>query len=209
MEWMLPLLTGLFGAGHCIGMCGGIVMAYSMGSASAGLLPHLLYNGGRITSYTLLGGLLGAIGPRADLGGVAHLIFGVVLLAYGLSTLGVTPLQRLTRLETPTWLISRLAPLLSQTTTARPLLLGLSSGLLPCALLIAMQIKAMASGSGMAGMATLALFGLGTTLPLLTLGLLTTYLTPTTRVRLMQVAGLLILVMAYQELEKSWYLLRY
>lgn len=209
MEWILPLLTGLFSAGHCIGMCGGIVMAYSMGSTSAGLLPHLLYNGGRITSYTLLGGLLGAVGPRADLGGVAHLIFGVVLLAYSLSTLGVTPLQRLTRLEPPTWFIARLAPLLSQTTTLRPLFLGVFSGLLPCALLIAMQIKAMASGSSIAGMTTLALFGLGTALPLLTLGLLTTYLTPTTRFRLLQVAGLLILMMAYQEFEKSWYLLRY
>ncbi len=209
LEWTLPFLTGLFSAGHCIGMCGGIVAAYSMGTATehGTLTPHLLYNGGRITSYSLLGGLFGAIGPQAEAGGLAHLLFGAVLLTYGLAALGVTRLQRLVHMEPPAWLFARLGPLIKNSSALRPLLLGLVSGLLPCALLMAMQIQAMASGSTLAGMLLLASFGLGTALPLFSLGLLTTRLTPTSRQRLMQMAGLLILVMAGLEFEKSWHLL--
>ncbi|MBF0460159.1 MAG: sulfite exporter TauE/SafE family protein [Magnetococcales bacterium] len=216
LEWTLPLLTGLLSAGHCIGMCGGIVTAYSMGSAATGtgtrILPHLLYNGGRLISYSVLGALFGGLGQQATTGihwgdihwdGVAHLLFGLILLAYGLSALGVHRLQRLTQLEPPAWLLTRLGKLVQNTATARPLLLGLGSGLLPCSLLIAMQVEAMASGSLLTGMTTLALFAIGTSLPLLSLGLLTTHLTPTSRYRLLQAAGLLILVMAGQEFWKS------
>lgn len=226
LDKLLPLLTGFFSAGHCIGMCGGIVAAYSMGSAvslaklkrppfhPSRLLPHLLYNGGRVTVYTLLGGLFGAFGklgneyaPHAEVTGGIHLFFGMVMLAYGLSALGVPSLQSLTRLGSFTWVMKQIRPLIRQTPTLRPLLLGLFSGFLPCSLLVAMQVKAMASGSSTAGMAVLGLFGIGTTLPLISLGLLTTHLTAINRYRLFQIAGLLILIMALQEFKKSWYLL--
>ncbi len=63
---------GLLSAGHCFGMCGGIVGAFSIGGAGAAngavrstrsRLPGLLaYNAGRILTYGALGALAGALG---------------------------------------------------------------------------------------------------------------------------------------------------
>ena len=54
-------LVGLLGGAHCIGMCGGIVGALSLGSAPR-LSLHLAYNAGRIVSYAAAGALAGAFG---------------------------------------------------------------------------------------------------------------------------------------------------
>jgi len=56
-------LVGLLGGVHCIGMCGGIVGALSLGLPGKRQLPLLLaYNVGRILSYTVAGALMGALG---------------------------------------------------------------------------------------------------------------------------------------------------
>src|SRR5690625_6491083 len=58
------LVVGLLGSGHCLAMCGGIGAALGASSRGRpGLI--LLFNGGRIASYTLLGALMGALGAGA------------------------------------------------------------------------------------------------------------------------------------------------
>ena len=63
-ELSLPaaFVVGLLGSLHCIGMCGGIVGALTMGlpdsirNSPARMLPFLLaYNAGRLASYALAG----------------------------------------------------------------------------------------------------------------------------------------------------------
>ncbi len=65
----LSALVGVtIGFGHCIGMCGGIVVAYSstkMDHRSSYIqqtASHLAYNFGRVTTYTILGGIFGFAG---------------------------------------------------------------------------------------------------------------------------------------------------
>ncbi|HFU75397.1 MAG TPA: sulfite exporter TauE/SafE family protein, partial [Arcobacter sp.] len=47
--------------GHCVGMCGGIVIAYSSTKIDDSFskvkqsISHILYSFGRVTTYTLLG----------------------------------------------------------------------------------------------------------------------------------------------------------
>ncbi len=54
--------------GHCIGMCGGIVVAYSSAKVDAGfskqkqILSHLLYSFGRVSTYVSMGVLFGYLG---------------------------------------------------------------------------------------------------------------------------------------------------
>jgi uncharacterized protein len=61
--YFLAFMTGLTGGiGHCIGMCGPIVASYSIASGSRSFLPHLLYGFGRVTTYGLLGAVLGLTG---------------------------------------------------------------------------------------------------------------------------------------------------
>jgi hypothetical protein len=77
VELGLFFLVGLFGTGHCLGMCGPLVSIYSDrmeadgGTATAGrndllswpqIRQHLLFNFGRVTVYTLLGGFFGLLG---------------------------------------------------------------------------------------------------------------------------------------------------
>lgn len=83
------ILTGLFSAPHCIGMCGGIVSAVSLNSSASVTKSMLLYNAGRILSYTLLGSVMGAVGSFVDVAGrlagvqgLASIIGGCFLLLW-------------------------------------------------------------------------------------------------------------------------------
>ena len=57
---------GLAGAGHCLGMCGGIAAALNLGGQQSRAVT-LAYHSGRICSYTLLGGLLGLAASSVDI----------------------------------------------------------------------------------------------------------------------------------------------
>ena len=61
---LMGLTTGLLGAGHCIGMCGALVGALSLSATGrpGGWSFHLLYNAGRVATYTLIGALAGWLG---------------------------------------------------------------------------------------------------------------------------------------------------
>ena len=87
----LPILTAsLLGSAHCVGMCGGFVALYSSGTGR-NVLPHVLYNLGRLTTYMLLGGGAALLGRGIDsLSGIARfssLLVGVVLIVLGLREL--------------------------------------------------------------------------------------------------------------------------
>jgi sulfite exporter TauE/SafE len=66
--YLAVFLIGLLGGTHCVGMCGGIVSALTVntvrmpGESRREWPLHLAYNIGRITSYTLAGAAMGAIG---------------------------------------------------------------------------------------------------------------------------------------------------
>src|SRR3990172_7930177 len=91
-------IIGLLGSMHCIGMCGGFVAMYSLKKpATQPALPHhLLYNLGRITTYALLGGVLGYLGSFAayvgehrGIPGAVLLIAGIIMILMGLNIAGV------------------------------------------------------------------------------------------------------------------------
>ena len=211
------LVAGILGGGHCLGMCGGFVVAYSVGAPQganriAPLLPHLLYHGGRIAVYTGLGGLFGTVGGltswggvRHDVGGVVHLLFGTLLVLYGLSTLGVPGLGRWAdQGPSMAFMIRWGGAWLSQVRhTMRPLVFGLLTGLLPCNLHYAMQLKAVATGSASGGMTLLFLFGVGTAVPLLVLGLVAKRLSVRARRWMVWGAGVLIVILGVGELLKG------
>src|ERR1039457_4980401 len=71
IEIWLAFLAGLAGSVHCLGMCGGIVAALSMtgrcGTLHSRISSQLLYNLGRISTYTLLGIAAGFVGSSLDL----------------------------------------------------------------------------------------------------------------------------------------------
>ena len=173
-------LVGLLGGTHCVGMCGGIVGALSMGAPGRWSM-HLAYNVGRILSYGLAGAIAGAVGA-ASLGLdsqvpmrlALYLVANLMLIALGLYLLGVT--QALAFTERAGQLLwQRLQPLtrrfLPARTVAQAFPLGMLWGWLPCGLVYSALATALSSGSAVRGGLCMLAFGLGTLPNLLLAGI--------------------------------------
>jgi sulfite exporter TauE/SafE len=190
VDYWLSFLTGFFGSMHCVGMCGPIVLGYStqglqQPSALLSSLPsHLTYNGGRVLSYTLVGGFLGAVGGGiAALHGVAFwfsLVSGALLIVFGISILNVVPWLRLPAelsFESPSRSIlfrayrATFGSLITRKSLESKLYIGLLTALLPCGLLYSMFLKAASSGGAITGALTMFWFGLGIVPALVVTGL--------------------------------------
>lgn len=66
--WLVAV-TGLLSAPHCIGMCGGIVMNFAWNAKGSALAAVLVYNAGRVLTYTAMGAAMGAAGSFLELTG--------------------------------------------------------------------------------------------------------------------------------------------
>ncbi len=174
-------LVGLLGGTHCVGMCGGIVGALSMGGPQR-LSLHLAYNLGRILSYVLAGALVGALGAGSMALSeqlplrLALLIFAnLMLVALGFYLLGATRALALTE-HWGQLLWRRIQPLGKRFLPARSALqafpLGLLWGWLPCGLVYSALASALGAGSPGEGALMMLAFGLGTLPNLLLAGLL-------------------------------------
>ncbi len=203
-------LVGLLGGVHCLGMCGGIVGALTLGLPAQGagrarrtLAYHLAYNLGRIASYGLLGALFGGLGlllagmlPVRSAQTLLQGLAAILLLALGLYLGGWW--QGLVRLEqagATVW--RRLEPLgrrlLPIRSLSAALLAGGLWGWLPCGLVYSVLAWSAVAGGPGEGAALMLAFGLGTLPVMLATGLFASRLAALTRSRgVRQLAGLLV-----------------
>lgn len=181
---ILSIITiALLGSlGHCIGMCGGIVMAYSStkikGDASKpkAALSHLLYSLGRTTTYTTLGAIFGFLGGVATLNNMVYggmlLIAGIAMMLTSLSLWG--KIRFLTTIEhslsSTTWYRQTFRTLITSDSYESFFMLGLLNGLLPCGLVYFFAITAASTGSPLWGAFVMMIFGLSTLPALFSLG---------------------------------------
>ncbi len=158
---------GLAGAGHCLGMCGGVAAALNLGGVSR-LSMTLAYHGGRIASYTLLGAGLGLAAGSIDLAAwtiglryLAALLLVVMGLYIGDWWRGMLALEKVgARLWQPVQkLSSRLLPLRHPLQAAG---LGLCWGLMPCGLIYSSLAWSATAGSAPESALLMLCFGLGT-----------------------------------------------
>ena len=84
MQLWMAFFLGLVGSAHCAGMCGPLALALPGGGDRAPFfVGRLLYNLGRIVTYTLMGALFGLLGQGFVLAGLQRwlsLALGVVIL---------------------------------------------------------------------------------------------------------------------------------
>ena len=177
------LLAGLFGSAHCLGMCGGISGLFALHSSVRGLrrqLPMaLVYNAGRLVSYTVLGTAVAALGARIGslapaLAGPVRLVAGAVIILIGLQiAFNVRALGFLERMGSVAW--SRISPLAGRlfpvNSLPRALGLGLLWGLLPCGLVYSVLLVAATSTRAADGALIMLAFGIGTAPAMLLTGL--------------------------------------
>ncbi len=208
-------VVGLLGGVHCIGMCGGMVGALSLGQ-SGRLSLQLAYNAGRIFSYCVAGALAGWVGEGVAVAAqwpgrlLLFVVANLMLIAMGAYLLGaVRPLALLEALGGRFW--RRLQPLTRRYLPVRnwrqALPLGALWGWLPCGLVYSALTTAMASGSPAKGTLTMLAFGLGTLPNLLLAGVLLTTMQAVVRQRWLRgLAGVLVLAFGLYGLWGCWQL---
>lgn len=175
IEFTAIITFALLGSiGHCIGMCGGFIVTYTTAkmkphySKTRSAFYHLLYNLGRVVTYTIMGAMFGAFGSLWDFSllpsAVMFAVAGLMMILMGLSFAG--KLKFLTSIEVP---ISQYAwfkkIFTAQLTSATPMsffILGLLNGLFPCGLVYTMLVTATTTQSALYGALVMAIFGVFT-----------------------------------------------
>ena len=201
--YLALFLVGLLGGTHCVGMCGGIVGALSMG-APARWSMLLAYNAGRILSYSAAGAVVGALGAASlGLEGqmpirlILYFLANLMLVALGLYLLGVTRALAFTeRAGQSLWRL--LQPLTRRFLPARSMAqafpLGLLWGWLPCGLVYSALATSLTAGSAGSGALAMLAFGLGTLPNLLLAGIVLARLNEFVRRPVVRIfSGLLVL----------------
>ena len=158
----------------CMAVVGGLLLSMSATFAKEGdkVKPQVLFHVGRLVSFFVLGGVIGAIGSVFQLNGtssfVLSLLIGLVMLILGINLLDVFQWTKRLQPSIPK-LLSRYAFGVSKLNhTLMPLLVGIASFFLPCGFTQSMQIYTLSTGSFLMGGLTMLSFALGT-LPVLAL----------------------------------------
>ncbi len=215
--FLLAFTTGILGGfGHCIGMCGPLVASYTLATTSGKALPwfsrfspHVLYNLGRITTYGIIGGIMGLSGSFVNVAGrlagiqnIVALLAGIMMVAMGMAIVSRT--GSMAWIEKHNFPVLRLAhQVRSSSSPFHYYPLGLLIGLLPCGLSYTVFIAAAGTGGLVPGMATTLLFGLGTLPALLLFGAAITSLSATLRGSIYRASGIIVIVMGVYFLYKG------
>ena len=218
IDLIIILSTAFLGSvGHCIGMCGGIVVAYTSSkidqksSNMQQTTSHLAYNFGRVATYTILGTLFGYVGSvlafTPTTKGILFFITGILMILAGLSLLG-----NLKFLNSAEWSVSKypwyqksFRILISSKSYLSFYLLGMLNGIIPCGLVYSFAIFAASTATPLGGALVMATFGLATIPALFFLGFLTKFLQKgNLRGIMMKLASLLVIVYGIFTLMKGY-----
>ena len=208
IDLIIILSTALLGSmGHCIGMCGGIVVAYtsskidSKTSLMKQSLSHLSYNLGRVVTYSALGAIFGFIGSAIAFSnttkGILFLITGLLMLLAGLSLLGKIKFLNSAELSIAkySWYTKSFQYLMRSKSYGSFFLLGLLNGAIPCGLVYSFAIIAASTASPLDGAIVMAIFGLSTIPALFFFAIITKILQRgSIRTIMMNVASILVII---------------
>ncbi|MDR3193333.1 MAG: sulfite exporter TauE/SafE family protein [Treponema sp.] len=199
MGYGILFIIGLVTSLHCTAMCGGINLSQCIPAAPLAsaprqgkrrevLFPALLYNAGRVISYTAVGIVAGALGSAVTVSGrfqgMVQLFAGLFMVIMGINMLGFFPALRRFNPRMPKIFARKIESLTAGTAGPAPsplaeaegagdprgrrrsgkgpLFIGLLNGLMPCGPLQAMQLYALSTGSPVAGGVSMFLFSAGT-----------------------------------------------
>lgn len=162
-SYMVLFIVGMLTSIHCVGMCGGIMLTQSIlkeeKSKFQTLMPAILYNAGRVTSYTIIGAIVGALGSVLSLSlnvkAGLQIFAGVFMVIMGLNMAGFS-ISRKLNIKLP-W-----SSCSTKKKPKTPFLVGMLNGLMPCGPLQTMQLYALGTGSAMNGALSMFVFSLGT-----------------------------------------------
>ncbi len=173
----IGFLMGLIGSVHCIGMCGPLTMAlpFSQQKRAFKYLSIALYHVGKISSYAILGLIVGLFGKQLfviESQQVLSIIIGIIMLIYVIWVYWVkmnTQINPLQFIQAP--VIKAFTALFKNKKLYVFIFLGFLNGLLPCGMVYLALGSAMSTGSPESAAMFMAFFGMGTMPALVLMGL--------------------------------------
>lgn len=204
-SYLMLFVIGLMTSLHCVSMCGGINLSQCIVTRIEPIekesfikkyRPSILYNSGRVVSYTIIGGLVGAIGSVFSLSlkasGMIAIIAGSFMVLMGLNMLSISPALRKWIPQLPKLKLLEMNP---NTKTHRPFYVGLLNGFMPCGPLQTMQIFALGTGSALAGALSMFAFSLGTVPLMFVFGAVSSNLSKKFTDNMLKVSAILVIVL--------------
>ena len=158
----------------CMAVVGGLVLSMSAVFAKEGdrVRPQLMFHGGRIISFFILGGIIGAIGSAFTLNVsgtfILSLVIGIVMLILGVNLLDVFPWAKKLQPSMPKFIGKHAHGVSKLNHSLTPILVGVATFFLPCGFTQSMQLYTLTTGNFLKGGLTMLAFALGT-LPVLAL----------------------------------------
>lgn len=152
----------------CMAVVGGLVLSMSATFAKEGdrIKPQLMFHAGRIVSFFILGGIIGAIGSAFTLNTSAtfilSLVIGVVMLILGINLLDTFHWARKWQPAMPKFIAKHAHGVSKFNHTLTPLLVGVATFFLPCGFTQSMQLYTLTTGNFLTGGLTMLAFALGT-----------------------------------------------
>ncbi len=216
VEIALMFLMGLTGGfGHCIGMCGGFVLTYSVQLPKPVgrmkvlklMIPHLLYSLGRTITYAFLGGVLGLLGQTLNffhIQGWLQIVAGFLMIIIGLELIGWFPSFSRPGLKIFNPFQTLFRSLVKDISYTNTFVIGLLLGFLPCGLVYAAIAQALSFGSIPLSMAVMFAFGLGTIPALLLVGVGANVITSRFKRQLFTVSAILVIALGCYTVTKGW-----
>jgi sulfite exporter TauE/SafE/copper chaperone CopZ len=200
----LIFIIGILASFHCVGMCGGFIMAYSTINKNEKVKIknyhlHLQYNAGRLISYTIIGGILGGFGSffgiNSNFSGTLLLVAAIfmVMMGLGLAT-NISWLEKI-KLRTPEFIAKFIFKNRQNRQPKGPFVIGLLTGFMPCGPLQAMQLYALSTGSWLTGALSMAAYALGTVPLLFGFGNLVSLLTTSRMKQLLRLSGVIVIIL--------------
>ena len=214
LSFALLFIAGTLTGFHCAGMCGSLVVGYTVQMATHGHTHasiHLLYGLGKTLSYVFFGALFGTLGGfitfTPSIRGWVGLTAGVFLILYGLSTLHLFPALNRFGFRPPAFFMRWLGQTYKKQTG--PFFIGLLNGLMViCGPLQAMYIMAAGTGSPLEGAKMLLAFGLGTLPLMMGFGFLTSQFSRQLAPKLVRASGVIVILLGLIMLNRGYSLLR-
>lgn len=195
-SYAVLFIVGVFTSIHCVGMCGGIMLSQTLSKESKNkfdaLEPAILYNLGRVVSYTILGGVIGAIGSVFSLSittqAILQILAGLFMIMMGFNMAGFSAFRRF-QIKLPH------AACKAKNKSGSPFIVGLLNGFMPCGPLQTMQLFALGTGSPVKGALSMFMFSIGTVPLMLTFGALSGLLSKGYTKKILKFSGILVIIL--------------
>ena len=228
MSYGMLFVIGLITSLHCSAMCGGINLSQTLQREASKDISRkmfqntLMYNMGRVVSYTIIGSILGAVGGMAGIGdglqssfllqGSLKLFAGIIMIIMGVNMLGIfqglrgclknhaSKLQKISKMHKiqTSFLHKKRIPFIYKKISGgrkTPFIIGICNGFMPCGPLQSMQIVALASGNMFTGAFSMFCFSIGTVPLMLGFGSVVSALGKHFTRQVLRVGAILVVVM--------------